>query len=75
MPKKQYKQSEIMGSVTQTVRFIVEQSQNKMLETLNDSESGYDLTERQIREIVTSLESSINTAYQRSMDEIIRAIG
>ncbi len=68
-------QSAIMGSVTQTVRFIIEQAQGQMVEKLNDSDSGYDLSETQIREIVRSLDASINTAYQRSMDEIIRAIG
>ncbi len=68
------KQSEIMGSVTQTIRFIVEQSQSQLTETLRDPSHGYDLTELQIREIVRGLEPVINTAYQRSMDGIIRAI-
>ena len=69
------KQSEIMGSVTQTVRFIIEQTQNQMIQRLRDNDAGYALTEEQIKEIVTSLEPSINLAYQKSMDEIIRAIG
>ena len=68
-------QSEIMGSVTQTVRFIIEQVQTNLLEDLTSPGSGYNLTNDQAVEIVRSLETTINTAYQRSMDEIIRAIG
>ena len=68
-------QAKIMGSVTQTVRFIIAQVQTNLLEDLTNPASGYDLTNDQAVEIVRSLESTINTAYQRSMDEIIRAIG
>ncbi len=68
-------QSAIMGSVTQTVRFIIEQAQSNLLEQLTNPESGYDLTNDQVSEIVRTLEPTINVAYQRSMDEIIRAIG
>jgi len=67
-------QSKIMGQVTSTVRFIVEQTQTTMMEKLSNEDNDYNLSSEQIREIVQSLEVTVNSAYQRSMNEIIRVI-
>ena len=67
-------QSKIMGEVTRSVRFISEFTQAKLLEYLTNPEKNYNLSQSQVREIVESIDVSVNSAYNRSMDEIIRVI-
>lgn len=63
-------QAKIMGSVTQTVRFLIERLQGQIVENKND----YNLTDEQIRSLVTLVESSLQDSYNRSMNQIINTI-
>ena len=59
-----------MGSVTQTVRFIIERLQAEIAEnrgtlSLNDS---------QTRVLVSMVEKSVQDSYNRSMNQIIKTI-
>ena len=65
-------QSKIMGEVTNTIRFAIEFSRNRLIEHINDGE--YELTKEQVRELCSVLETSINVAYQRSMDQIVSTL-
>jgi len=67
-------QSKVMCQVTNAVRFMIEYTQSSMVEELNNQENEYNLNEAQVSKIVKSVERSVNTAYQRSMNEIMRAI-
>ena len=62
-------QSKVMGEVTNSIRFAIEFSRDRLVDHINGGE--YELTQEQIQEICRVLETSINTAYQRSMDQII----
>jgi len=59
-----------MGSVTQTVRFLIERLQGQIVENKND----YNLTDEQLRSLVTLVESSLQDSYNRSMNQIINTI-
>ena len=63
-------QAKIMGSVTQTVRFLIERLQGQIVENKNN----YNLTDDQLRSLVTLVESSLQDSYNRSMNQIINAI-
>jgi len=63
-------QAKIMGSVTQTVRFLIERLQGQIVENKND----YNLTDEQLRSLVTLVESSLQDSYNRSMNQIINTI-
>jgi hypothetical protein len=64
------KQSKIMGAVTQTVRFAIDMLKNDVVNNKNTLK----LTDEQIRSLVALVESSIQTSYNRSMDQIIKEI-
>jgi len=63
-------QAKIMGSVTQTVRFLIERLQGQIVENKNN----YNLTDDQLRSLVTLVESSLQDSYNRSMNQIINTI-
>ena len=63
-------QAKIMGSVTQTVRFLIERLQGQIVENKNN----YNLTDEQLRSLVTLVESSVQDSYNRSMNQIINTI-
>ena len=63
-------QSKVMGSVTQTVRFIIERLQSNIAENRNDLE----LNEVQLRKIIAMVETSVQDSYNRSMNQIINTI-
>tara|TARA_Y100001937_G_C7069534_1_gene307696 strand:- start:131 stop:337 length:207 start_codon:yes stop_codon:yes gene_type:complete len=63
-------QSKVMGSVTQTVRFIIERLQSNIAENRNDLE----LNEAQLRKIIAMVETSVQDSYNRSMNQIINTI-
>jgi len=63
-------QAKIMGSVTQTVRFLIERLQGQIVENKNN----YNLTDEQLRSLVTLVESSLQDSYNRSMNQIINTI-
>ena len=62
-------QSKVMGEVTNTIRFAIEFSRDKLVDHINNGE--YELTQEQVQVLCSVLETSINTAYQRSMDQIM----
>jgi len=64
------KQSKIMGAVTQTVRFAIDMLKNDVVNNKNTLK----LNDEQIRSLVALVESSIQTSYNRSMDQIIKEI-
>lgn len=63
-------QGKVMGSVTQTVRFIIERLQAQLMEDKNSLE----LNENQTRKLAAMFESSIQDSYNRSMDQILKTI-
>ena len=63
-------QSKVMGSVTQTVRFIIERLQAEIAE----SRGNLSLNENQTRLLVNMVEKSVQDSYNRSMNQIIETI-
>jgi len=63
-------QSRVMGSVTQTVRFLIERLQAQIVENRNDLM----LDDQQLRKIVNLVETSVQDSYNRSMNQIINTI-
>lgn len=63
-------QSKVMGSVTQTVRFLVERLQNQIVENKNN----FDLNDDQLRQLVSLVETSVQDSYNRSMNQIINTL-
>lgn len=63
-------QSKVMGSVTQTVRFIIERLQAEIAE----SKGNLSLNENQTRLLVKMVEQSVQDSYNRSMNQIINTI-
>lgn len=63
-------QSKVMGSVTQTVRFLVERLQNQIVENKNN----FDLNDDQLRKLVSLVETSVQDSYNRSMNQIINTL-
>ena len=63
-------QAKVMGSVTQTVRFIIERLQADIAE----SRGVLALNENQTRLIVSMVEKSIQDSYNRSMNQIMNTI-
>jgi len=59
-----------MGSVTQTVRFLIERLQAQIVENRNDLM----LDDQQLRKIVNLVETSVQDSYNRSMNQIINTI-
>jgi len=59
-----------MGSVTQTVRFIIERLQADIAE----NRSVLALNENQTRVLVSMVEKSVQDSYNRSMNQIINTI-
>ena len=63
-------QTRVMGTVTQTVRFIIERLQSEIAENRNTLE----LNESQLRALLSMVETSAQDSYNRSMNQIINAI-
>ena len=63
-------QGKIMGSVTSAVRFITEQVQATIAEKRNELE----LTDDQARKISALVEASVQRAYNRVMNTIMKTI-
>jgi len=63
-------QTRVMGTVTQTVRFIIERLQSEIAENRNTLE----LNESQVRALLSMVETSAQDSYNRSMNQIINAI-
>lgn len=63
-------QAKVMGTVTQTVRFIIERLQSEIAENRNN----FELNESQIRALLSLVETSAQDSYNRSMNQIINAI-
>jgi hypothetical protein len=63
-------QSKVMGSVTQTVRFIIERLQAEIAE----NRGTLSLNENQTRVLVSMVEKSVQDYYNRSMNQIIKTI-
>lgn len=63
-------QSKVMGSVTQTVRFIIERLQAEIAE----NRGNLSLNENQTRVLVSMVEKSVQDSYNRSMNQIIKTI-
>lgn len=63
-------QSKVMGSVTQTVRFIIERLQAEIAE----NRGTLSLNENQTRVLVNMVEKSVQDSYNRSMNQIIKTI-
>jgi hypothetical protein len=63
-------QSKVMGSVTQTVRFIIERLQAEIAE----NRGTLSLNENQTRVLVSMVEKSVQDSYNRSMNQIIKTI-
>ena len=63
-------QSKVMGSVTQTVRFIIERLQAEIAE----NRGTLSLNENQTRVLVSMVEKSVQDSYNRSMNQIINTI-
>lgn len=63
-------QSKVMGSVTQTVRFIIERLQAEIAE----NRGSLSLNENQTRVLVSMVEKSVQDSYNRSMNQIIKTI-
>ena len=59
-----------MGSVTQTVRFIIERLQAEIAE----NRGTLSLNENQTRVLVSMVEKSVQDSYNRSMNQIIKTI-
>ncbi len=63
-------QAKVMGTVTQTVRFIIERLQSEIAENRNN----FELNESQTRALLSLVETSAQDSYNRSMNQIINAI-
>jgi hypothetical protein len=63
-------QAKVMGSVTQTVRFIIERLQAEIAE----SRGTLALNESQTRTLVSLVEKSVQDSYNRSMNQIINTL-
>jgi hypothetical protein len=63
-------QAKVMGSVTQTVRFMIERLQSQIAENRNN----LNLNEEQLRSLVNLVETSVQDSYNRSMNQIINTI-
>jgi hypothetical protein len=63
-------QAKVMGSVTQTVRFLIERLQAQIVENKNDLK----LNDDQLRKLVSLAEISLQDSYNRSMNQIIKSI-
>lgn len=63
-------QAKVMGSVTQTVRFIIERLQADIAE----NRGVLALNENQTRVLVSMVEKSVQDSYNRSMNQIINTI-
>ena len=63
-------QARVMGSVTQTVRFLIERLQSQIVENKSDIE----LNDDQLRKIVNLVETSLQDSYNRSMNQIMNSI-
>lgn len=63
-------QAKVMGSVTQTVRFMIERLQSQIAENRNN----FNLNEEQLRSLVNLVETSVQDSYNRSMNQIINTI-
>jgi hypothetical protein len=63
-------QAKVMGTVTQTVRFIIERLQSEIAEKRNN----FELNESQTRALLSLVETSAQDSYNRSMNQIINAI-
>jgi len=63
-------QAKVMGSVTQTVRFMIERLQSQIAENRNN----FNLNEDQLRSLVNLVETSVQDSYNRSMNQIINTI-
>ncbi len=63
-------QAKVMGTVTQTVRFIIERLQSEIAENRNN----FELNESQTRALLNLVETSAQDSYNRSMNQIINAI-
>ncbi len=65
-------QAKIMGSVTETVRFLKERLKSDIVENSNNEK--LNLETEQIRKLLFIVDTSIDESYNRSMQEIINAI-
>jgi hypothetical protein len=66
-------QAKIMGELTQTVRFIVERLKSDLVE--GNASQDLNLDEDTLRKVIFVVESSVQDSYNRSMDNILNAIG
>lgn len=65
-------QSKIMGTVTESVRFIKDRLKNKIYES--STSEGLDLSDDQVRKLLFVVESSIDESYNRTMTQIMNQI-
>ena len=63
-------QAKVMGSVTQTVRFLIERLQTQIVENKNE----FSLSYEQVRRLVSLAETSLQDSYNRSMTQIMNSI-
>ena len=63
-------QAKVMGSVTQTVRFLIERLQTQIVENKNE----FSLSDEQVRRLVSLAETSLQDSYNRSMTQIMNSI-
>jgi len=63
-------QAKVMGSVTQTVRFLIERLQAQIVENKNE----FSLSDEQVRHLVSLAETSLQDSYNRSMTQIMNSI-
>lgn len=63
-------QAKVMGSVTQTVRFIIERLQGQIVENKNN----FSLNDDQMRKLVSLVEASVEDSYTRSMNQIVNTL-
>jgi len=63
-------QAKVMGTVTQTVRFMIERLQSQIAENRNN----FNLNDEQLRSLVNLVETSVQDSYNRSMNQIINTI-
>ena len=66
------KQSTVMGEVTNTINFVVDYTKANVIDHANLKE--YGLTQEQLQGLCSVIENSVNDAYHRSMNQIIKAI-
>jgi hypothetical protein len=65
-------QAKVMGTVTNSVRFMIERLQSQIVE--KSVPTDLNLNEFQVKEIVSLVQSSLEDSYNRTMNQIINAI-